>query len=151
MDRVYSYRPSKLLIGYVFLALWTVYGFVSMLDNTTQWGCIVTDSLYSTANIAYSLVSVSMILVSFYFRKTSTGNWILLLEAAIWLYKLFFIKGGYVAGYGGGVSEGVLIFDFIALFLRLMILKLLLRQQAHWILVLIFTILLLFLKVTYFR
>lgn len=145
-----SYKFSKLSVCYALLTLWSIYGFASLLDNTMQWGCIVNDNLFSFANIGYSLLSVSMLLSSFYHRATSLGKWLVILEAAIWFCKLFFIKGGYVVGIAGSFSNEVMLFDTIALFLRLMLLKQLFKLTVHWVLNLVLTTLLMTLKVEYF-
>ena len=147
---LYPYKLSKLSVGYILVMLWSIYGFVSLLDNTMQWGCIVDDHLFSFDNIGYSLLSLSILLSSFYYRATSLGKWLVILEAAFWLCKLFFIKGGYVVGFAGSFSIEVLLFDTVALFLRLMLLKQFFKLPVHWVLTLILTILLMTLKVEYF-
>ena len=151
MYRIYTYRLSKITVCYVLLTAWSVYGFVSLLDNTMQWGCIVDDHLFFFTNTTYSLLSISMLLGSFYYRETSLGKWLALLETAFWIYKLFIIKGGYVVGIGGSVSEEVLIFDAIGLFFRLTLLRLLFKLPVHWMLTILLAVLLMMLKVEYFH
>ncbi|WP_121357742.1 hypothetical protein [Flavisolibacter nicotianae] len=130
--------------------LWSIYGFASLLDNTMQWGCIIDDRLFSFTNIGYSLLSLSTLLSSFYYRETSLGKWLLISEAIFWVSKLFFLKGGYVTGIAGSFSNEVLLFDSIALFLRLLLLKQFFKLPVHWVLTLMLTVLLMALKVEYF-
>ena len=114
-------RP--LAITFSLLIFWTLVGFYSTLDNSTQSGCIVSNDVFAFQNICFSVLSISLLSVGYFFSNYEYGKWIIAAEVAFWTYKLFFIKEGYVVGIGGIAPVDILTFDFIALLLRLFLLK----------------------------
>lgn len=103
---------------------WSVFGFFTNLDYTDQWGCsIVDESIFSELNIFYSGLSLFLLLVGFLIPFRQIRYIILIGELIFWIYKLMIIKGGYSVGFGGVPSLSVLMFDMVALTLRLFLIK----------------------------
>jgi hypothetical protein len=134
---------SSPTIIYASLIVWTLYGFFFSLDNSMAWGCMgakehllslgyriislsgetaETDSIIfiDFNNVSYSGLSILLISFSF-FLDDRKGVIVLYSELVYWLFKLMVIKGGYVVGIGGGPDFDVLLFDSIALTLRLLL------------------------------
>lgn len=113
-------RPITIYSG---LILWTLFGFVFVLDNSMAWGCIGGPvEILSIENISYSGLSVLLITIGF-FSPDKKGLIILLGESVYWTIKLMTAKGGYVVGLGGTPDEEILIFDAVALTLRLLLIQ----------------------------
>lgn len=133
---------SNSTIIYMALLLWTIYGFFFFLDNSMAWGCMgaendvlslghtivnlpgqtsETDIIYvDFNNVAYSGLSILLISVSL-FLNARNGVIVLYSELLYWLFKLMIIKGGYVVGISGGPDPSVVLFDSVALVLRLLL------------------------------
>ena len=142
-------RPTTIYWG---LILWTLFGFVFVLDNSMAWGCIGGNAeILSTENIIYSGVSVLFITLGF-FSSDKKGLIILFGELTYWTIKLLTAKGGYAVGLGGTPDENVLMFDSIALTLRLLLIQsridFSLTRKAYWIPV---SFLLMTLKILFLR
>lgn len=141
----FSAKPKTL---YLLLIGWTIFGFFTKLDYTLQWGCIVSyEPTFSSENIFFSGTAIGLLSFGVFIPKRQIGILILFAELLFWLFKLFFIKGGYAVGIGGPSYE-VLAFDFIALALRLLFLKQLgllpVRISTMFILVLLIMLLKIF-------
>ncbi|PHR94008.1 MAG: hypothetical protein COA80_12905 [Leeuwenhoekiella sp.] len=137
----FSTKPKTL---YLLLIFWTIFGFFTKLDYTLLWGCIVSyEPTFSTENIFFSGTAIGLLSFGVFIPKKQVGV-LLFAELLFWLFKLFLIKGGYVVGIGGP-SYDVLTFDFIALSLRLLLLKQLglLPVRSSIVLMLVFLIMLL--------
>jgi hypothetical protein len=78
--------------------------------------------MLSSGNIIYSGISVVFITLGF-FLSDKRGPAVLLLELAYWIIKITTIKGGYAIGFGGMPDENVLMFDSVALILRLLLIQ----------------------------
>lgn len=114
---------SKPTTIYSTLILWTLFGFVFVLDNSMAWGCIGgPGATLSIENIAYSGLSVLFISIGF-FTPDKKGLIILFGELIYWTIKLMTAKGGYVVGIGGTPDESILMFDSVALTLRLLLIQ----------------------------
>ncbi|WP_157638213.1 hypothetical protein [Flexithrix dorotheae] len=137
---------------YLLLIGWTAYGFLTNLDYSQQWGCIIShEPIFSIENIIFSGIAIGLISIGGGVSNKQIGTLILLAELIFWLFKLFLIKGGYVVGFGGVPSIEVLSFDIIALTLRLLLLSQVsqLYIRSIWILTLAFIIM--GIKVQFFR
>lgn len=113
---------SSPLAIYIALMLWTLAGFVFVLDNSMSFGCIAgsgSNRVLNSQNIGYS--SISLLLLSVGYFLPGKNAWIILFfELLYWLIKLLFIKGGYAVGLGGVPDLSVVFFDSVALTLRLL-------------------------------
>ena len=114
-------RPKTtfwLLIG------WTIFGFLTNLDFTEQWGCIIShEPIFSKPNILYSGLALLVLSIGFFVPFRQVRYVVLIGELFFWTFKLMTIKGGYAVGFGGVPSVSVLSFDIIALTLRLLLIK----------------------------
>ncbi|OJJ22495.1 hypothetical protein BKI52_07390 [marine bacterium AO1-C] len=121
----------RLLVGVVVL------GGVYLLDYSQDYGCIVMKGTGIVSdNLKYTSIALFLIGVGFVLPKRNLRVAILGLELTIWLYKLYFIKGGYNTGIGGNaVDIDVLAYDFMALTLRLALLRKInhLHINPHWV------------------
>ncbi|PHQ29225.1 hypothetical protein [Leeuwenhoekiella nanhaiensis] len=143
----FSAKPKTL---YLLLIGWTIFGFFTKLDYTLLWGCIVSyEPTFSTENIFFSGTAIGLLSFGVFIPKKQVGVLLLFAELLFWLFKLFFIKGGYVVGIGGP-SYDVLTFDFIALSLRLLLLKQLGLLPVRIFKVLILVFLIMLLKIFFF-
>lgn len=134
---------SRPKIVYWALIVWSLYGFLFSLDNSMAWGCMGAENdmlslgykmisipgesseagkiIYiDFNNVAYSGISILLISLGF-FMAGRLGVIILYSELLYWLFKLMIIKGGYVVGFGGSPNAEVLLFDSVALTLRLLL------------------------------
>jgi hypothetical protein len=112
--------PTTIYSGLIF---WTLFGFVFVLDNSMAWGCASgPGEILSIENITYSGLSVLLITIGF-FSSDRKGLIILCGELAYWIIKLMTAKGGYAVGLGGGSDENILMFDSVALTLRLLLIQ----------------------------
>jgi hypothetical protein len=85
------------------------------------WGCIKgPGQIFSIENTSYSGLSVLFITIGFFWTGKK-GLIVLLGELIYWTIKLMTAKGGYVVGFGGTPNENILIFDSVALTLRLIL------------------------------
>jgi hypothetical protein len=108
---------------YATLILWTLLGFVFVLDNSMAWGCLSgTEQTFSFENIVYSGLSVLFITIGF-FSSDQKGLLILFGELIYWIVKLMAAKGGYAIGLGGTPDEIIVMFDSVALTLRLLLIR----------------------------
>jgi hypothetical protein len=108
---------------YATLILWTWFGFVFVLDNSMAWGCLTgTQEVFSFGNIAYSGLSVLFITIGF-FSWDKKGLIILFGELIYWTAKFMAAKGGYAVGLGRTPDENILMFDSVALTLRLLLIQ----------------------------
>ena len=149
--RLFS-QLNKSRITFLLLISWTVLGFFTTLDYTQQWGCILFhESIFSKENIIYSGTAIGLLSLGFFNSKRQVGTVILLVELLFWLYKLFLVKGGYAIGIGGEPSIQVLLFDTIALTLRLLLIKQVRLLAVKPIIVLVCVFVVLAVKVQFFR
>ena len=72
------------------------------------------------------------------------------MELLFWLYKLFLIKGGYVVGFGGIPSSDVVLFDMMALFLRILLIKQLFKIPINALFVFIISFIIMAIKIKIF-
>lgn len=112
-------RNTKFLSA-SFLLAWIALGFLTNLDYNTRAGCLVTHQpVLSKENIIFSIISFLIILGVLKTDRVFLARVGLWGELLFWLFKLFFVKGGYSVGFGGSPSDSVVFYDFVAMFLRL--------------------------------
>ena len=137
---------------YLLLIIWTIFGFLETLDYTQQWGCIIShEPIFSSANVIYTGTAIGLVSLGVFIPKKQVGTIILLSEILFWLYKLFFVKGGYIVGIGGVPSIEVLAFDTIALTLRLILIKQVSRFPLRTIWALTLVLIIMLIKIQFFR
>jgi hypothetical protein len=141
---------SKPTTIYIALILWTLLGFVLVLDNSMAWGCL--SGTEETLNIVYSGLSILFLTIGF-FLSDRKGAIILCAELIYWTFKLMAAKGGYAVGFGSTPDEIIVIFDSVALILRLLLIhsriNFVLTRKAYLLLPISF--LLMTLKILFLR
>jgi len=118
-----------------------------------MWGCIINfGKVLDYNNIGFSTLSFTLILAARFRKKKRTINLLLIIELGIWLIKYIYYKGGYATGLTGQYPlDIVVLYDFIAIFIRLMNLEnsnRSLKFKTNWILAI--SILLISIKIFFF-
>jgi len=137
----------------IFLLLlgWSVYGFLTNNDYNQQWGCIIAhEPIFSYQNILYSTTALILLSIGYFLSDRYIASAVLTIELFFWIYKLFIIKGGYAVGFGGVPSIDVLSFDIVALTLRLLLIKHVLRLNFNSVFILIPAFLIMTVKTNFY-
>jgi hypothetical protein len=145
----YSWLNKLLSADWIFysLILFIVIGFLLRLDNNESFGCIIMDNpTFSFDNILYSGISIGLLTFGYKTQQKNIQLIILSGELLFWLYKLFFLKGGYAVGLGGVPMVSVLWYDLVALSLRLLLIKQIAKPQLNFIWILPIVLLILFFR-----
>ena len=145
------FKSNTLQFTFLMLILWTLAGFVFTTDNNTQWGCVDDNATFSFHNISLTALSLAFISFGYLYRKEEAGRWLIVTEAVFWTYKLFFMKGGYVVGLGGGMPFSMVLFDFAGLTLRLLLIKYFFSLPYQSFFALVIAAVLMILKIQFFR
>lgn len=138
---------SKLLnpiTTFSILIVWIAIGFYNKLDYTLEVGCIsFHEPIFSYDNIYYSFTAILLISVGSFISNKKHRVLVLLFELIYWVHKLLWIKGGYFIGYGGGTPYSIVMYDAIALALRLLLISQIypVKIKPYFILLLVFIIL----------
>lgn len=124
---------NKKDILYLVLLLWLTLGYLLRLDYQNSWGVMSGINLfkYKTTIFSKDLLSkqaifffISFLLISFsyFIENKSLKKFIIISELSIWLIRFLFMRGGYIVGFGGNPDEGIIIYDFVASLLRILLL-----------------------------
>jgi len=134
---------------YILLGLLVV-GFFFQLDYSIRFGDIITReySIFELKSILFSATSITLVLLSFFFKKRAIKLTFISLELLFWLSKLFLFKGGYVTGWG--VDPLISLYDTTALALRFFIIRSLLKTNINPIYALICTVIVMYIKIYIF-
>ena len=134
---------------YILLGL-LVIGFFFQLDYSIRFGDIITReySIFEFESILFSATSITLVLLSFFFKKRAIKLTFISLELLFWLSKLFLFKGGYVTGWG--VDPFISLYDTTALALRFFIIRSLLKTNINPIYALICTVIVMYIKIYIF-
>jgi hypothetical protein len=149
----YSWITKVTSISWTFYALigLTIIGFLFSLDNNQAFGCIILEtSVFSSDNIIYSGISVLLLTLAYINQDRKNQLLILSAELLFWLYKLFYLKGGYSVGITASAMFGVLYFDIIALTLRLILIKQVAKIRIKTIYMWVPMFLIIFIKVGHY-
>ena len=150
MITVVKYKLNWLPVTFLSLIISIVIGFYSTLDNSTQWGCVVSDYVFSFHNISFSAFSILLVSLGYFFSNHQYGKLFILAEIVFWIHKLFFIKGGYVVGIGGITPVDILVYDFAACLLRLFLLKQVLNLPLRFFALVLIALFSIIVKVQFF-
>ncbi len=135
----------------IVLVVWIVFGFFTQLDYNQDWGCIGGSGyIFSNSNMLYSGIALTFVNIGFLAQNKHIKIIVLAVELLFWLYKLFLIKGGYVVGFGGIPSSDVVLFDMMALFLRILLIKQLFKIPINALFVLIISFIIMAIKIKFF-
>lgn len=98
---------------------WICLGHGSGNDLNDLAGCIVThNAFYEEAGIYFSLISFLLVLPVLFVQNTFLRKSLLSIELIYFTLRLINMKGGYAVGMGGSMMMSVLLYDFVALWLR---------------------------------
>ena len=117
---------------YIALIFWILLGFLLRLDYPKYPYTYGIDLLnfFSIDNLRlilfkletiFAFLSISLIVFSRSINDIILSKRLLVVESVIWLSTYFFIKEGYMTGFGGSYNEEILVYDFIAISLRLLL------------------------------
>ena len=120
------------------------------LYYTDRYGCIATWEPFETKNILFSVISLTLLLLSFFSKKRTIKRAFILSELLFWILTLFLFKGGYVVGFFGTADPYISFYDTATLALRFIILDSLLRTNINQVFLLICTIIIMSLKIYVF-
>lgn len=138
-------------ITFIALLVWIVFGFFTQLDYNQDWGCIGGSGyIFSSSNLFYSGIALALVNIGFFAQNKYLKVTILAMELLFWLYKLFLIKGGYAVGIVGVPSSNVVLFDMIALTLRILLIKQLLKLPINALFVSIVSFIIMAIKIKFF-
>lgn len=109
--------------GFKFLLCWIIFGFVTRLDYSDAWGCIIgLEPILESRNILFSTISFGVIFLAFKTENVKLKKTFLVIELVYWIAKLITFKGGYTVGYGGIPNFRIVFYDLVAVLARLFIL-----------------------------
>lgn len=136
---------------FIALLVWIVFGFFAQLDYNQDWGCIGGSGyIFSNSNMLYSGIALTLLNIGFFAQHKHFKIIVLAVEFLFWLYKLFLIKGGYVVGFGGIPSCDVVLFDMIAISLRILLVKQLFKLPINALFVSIVSFIIMVIKIKFF-
>ncbi len=138
-------------ITFIALLVWIVFGFFTQLDYNQDWGCIGGSGyIFSNSNMFYSGIALALVNTGFFAQHKHFKIIVLAVELLFWLHKLFLVKGGYVVGFGGVPSSDVVLFDMMALFLRILLIKQLFKLPINALFVSIVSFIIMAIKIKFF-
>ncbi len=110
--------------GFRFLLIWIILGFLTRLDYSDRWGCVIGfEPILEPKNIIFSTISFLLILIAFQIDKHKVKRVLCLTEFLYWIVKLMVFKGGYVVGYGGVPDATIVLYDLISIVSRLFVIQ----------------------------
>ncbi|KAA3622557.1 MAG: hypothetical protein DWQ02_25870 [Bacteroidetes bacterium] len=133
------------------LLIVTIIGFITGFDFTDSWGCVFYPNLFFLTPL--SILTLISIITLFISNKTSNSRLIKILligEFIFYVSRFILFKGGYAVGFTASPDPIILIYDAIALALRIFLLKELFSLKLHYLVVMITVFGLLYLKSTAF-
>jgi len=109
-------KQLKLLLGMV------VIGSIIGIENSQDFGCVIGLEMLSVGNLIFLIISAILIFMSINTRNSNLIIKLLVTETIIWVLKYLFYKDGYMTGFGGTENPINVVYDFIAIGLRIWIL-----------------------------
>jgi hypothetical protein len=142
---LYDYRLIRFL-----LIIWIVIGFFKNWDYSDQWGCFVHhEPVFRELNIILSGISLVFIVATLLFRNKKVKVFLHVTETIYWIGKLIVFKGGYATGIAGAPDDMIVLYDFIAILLRGLVLRNLVIS-IRTILITLFAFILMIIKIFFF-
>jgi hypothetical protein len=106
------------------LLAWIIIGFFFNLDYNDRWGCIVTHQpIFNKHNIIFSASALIFTILGRISKKALLKRSIHIIELIFWITRLMIYKGGYAVGFTGSPADTIVIYDFITLLLRLIVIR----------------------------
>lgn len=103
------------------LLIWIAIGFITRFDFSQMFGCVIYgEKILDYNNIGFASISFTLVLIARLAKRKKTKSTLLTIEMIIWLFRLFYYKGGYATGFTGNYPlDLIVLYDTIALLLRL--------------------------------
>jgi len=115
---------------FVFLISWIAIGFLTRLDNNLDWGCIIQSApIFRLDNIVFSSISMIIIFLSWRVKQRSIKLLFILVEVFYFMTKFLFVKGGYEVGFGASPNDFVVLYDYLSILVRILIIVKLINKQ----------------------
>ena len=138
-------------VNYYLLIGLLLIGFFFRLDYSNRFGCIIFEEpIFELKNILFSTISITLVLLSFFFKKRMIKLAFISLELLFWIAKLFLFKGGYVVSIMAAADPLISFYDTATLALRFFTVISLLKININQIFVLICTIIVMCIKIHIF-
>ena len=139
--------------GFMFLLIWILLGFLTRLDYSDRWGCVIGfEPILEPKNIIFSTISFVLILLASQIDIHKVKRVLCMTEFLYWSVKLMVFKGGYVVGYGGIPDVTIVLYDLISIISRLFVLQQILKLERLKFKNMITTaVLIMAVKISFFR
>jgi hypothetical protein len=138
-------------LNYYLLLGLLIVGFIFRLDYTIRAGCLIHDgSIFELRNILFSVISITLVLLSFFSKNRKIKFIFISLELLFWVSKLFLFKGGYSVGIANMVDPIISLYDTTTLVLRFFIINSLLKTNIRKLYIFICTIIIMSIKIFIF-
>ncbi len=135
--------PRNIILLLIF---WTIIGFFTHDDFNDSCGCLEFDRNFASLDyIIYSVISLLLLSLSL-ISKNKLRLGFIFIETFYWLFKLYYLKSGYIGGLGIPIFK---IFDFIGLSLRLWIIILIIKIQCEFYLIPVISGLMIYIKLAF--
>lgn len=106
------------------ILIWMIIGIIYEVESDITAGCVITH--YSTnEQITLFSASIVLLLLGIISKSTKLTRFFFSCEAVIWIVRLLIHRGGYIVGVAPWTPFFTPVYDFIAIFLRIVLL--------HWI------------------
>jgi len=123
----------KTIVSIKNLLIFTIIGFLTGMDFTDSWGCVIYPHLFFLTPLSVlTLISITVLYIA---NKTINSNLVkklLIAELIYYVTRLIVFKGGYAVGFGGIPDPIIIIYDAIALGLRIFLLKKIFSSNSHY-------------------
>lgn len=138
-------------ISYNTLLYILVFGFLSGLDFTDAWGCVIMPHFFFLTPLSlFTILSFGAIYSAKVSKRTALAKFILIGELVFYIFRLIFFKGGYAVGFAGSPDLIVLAYDAISILVRLILLLKVMKLKIRIIPILLLTIATLYTKSQFF-
>lgn len=155
---IYFYLKNKNLLKYNFekyfynykllytvLIFSVVIGFLLKLDFSENFGYFVHHiELFNLFNVLSSSISFAIIGIIYFVKSKKIKLAFHLIELVYWLLKLIIFKVGYAVGYAGMADTFIVTYDFLNLFLRLLLIRNLMFKLRTFLVAVISLIIMIF-------
>ncbi len=128
-----------------------IVGSVIGLENSQAFGCVIGLEMLSIGNLIFLIISSILLYKAIKTNDPKIVIKLVAFETIIWIAKYLFYKGGYVTGFGGTANPINVIYDFVAIGIRIWVLILLLSKSKYSLIgAIISSLLLVILKINVF-
>ena len=135
---------------FLVVSLWILIGFFTRLDNNQDSGCLIHSAhFFKLDNIIFSSISLFIIILSWIVKDKLIKSILLVLELIYFISKLLIIKGGYATGIVGAPQDFVVLYDYIAILIRMLIFLRIINLSYRFFIIEIVSIFIISIKIFY--